>query len=107
VRLVTQRPDARTRQHGVVTANPLGSPLALERLGADTTLLGVGAEHVAGGIEEVLLLLRRQGREQRPVRRNPPQELGGLQQLVSVRRRAIRVPAVNDQGAPRASRRRS
>ena len=104
-RLVAQRPDSGVGQNLVVALQSFGAATPLERLRPDATLLGVGTEHVAGRVEEILLLLSGQCREELSVGTDLAQELGGVQQVV-----AKSVPfatAVNSQGVHQASGRRS
>ena len=82
-RLVAQRADSRAGEHVLVAPHPLGAPLTLERLGPDPTLLGIGAEHVARRVQQVLFLLGVQCGEQCPIGSDATQERRGAQQFVA------------------------
>jgi hypothetical protein len=80
-RLLAQRSNARSGEHLLVAANPRRPALALQRLGADPAFFGVRAEHVAGGVEQILFLLRRQSGQELAIGSDPSEELRGVQQV--------------------------
>ena len=82
-RLVAQRTDSCFREHVLVTAYPLRTAPPLEGFGANPTLLGVRAEHVACRVEQVLLLLRIQRNQQFPIGSDATQEGRRTQQLAA------------------------
>ncbi len=105
-RLIAQRPDSGVGENLVVALQSFGAATPLERLRPDATLLGVGAEHVAGRVEEILLLPGRQRCQELSIGTNLAEELGGAQQI-GAESITITAAAVNSQGVPRASDRRS
>ena len=62
--LFAQCANTRLRQHRLVALHLLRSAPALERLRTNASFLGIGEEHVAGGVDQVDLLLGRQDRQQ-------------------------------------------
>jgi hypothetical protein len=105
-RLLAQRSDAGPGEHVLVAADSRRSAPTLQRLGADPALLGIWTEHVAGSVQQVLLLLRCQDGEEFPIGSDPPEELGGIEQVGS-QSLAIAAAAVSVQGVRPASDRRS
>ncbi len=62
--LFAQRANPRLCQHRLVALHLRRATLALERLRSNASFLGIGEEHVAGGVDQVDLLLGRQDRQQ-------------------------------------------
>ena len=62
--LLAQGADARLREHRFVALHLGGSSLALEGLRADPPFLGIGAEDITCGVDQLDLLLGRQERQQ-------------------------------------------